>query len=290
MKSFDLFTDATVDLSKAAFQSIDLTVIPMRYFVGDETFVHTPGPNQMSGQRFYAMLKAGADVTTSTVSPDEFVTHFTPSLQAGRDVLYIGVSNALSGTFGFSLAAAELLREQFPGRRILCIDSLAAAAAQGLLLLYADRLRAEGKHVDQVAEAVQDAVLHTAVYLAVEDLGALRKSGRISGLVATASSALGIRPILRLDSEGRLGLGGTARGKAKCMKFMVEQIKKNYRPRPSSTIFVLHTNCEDDAKEFAEIIRAQIPGCETELAEVGPIIGTHVGSGVLAACYCCIAR
>lgn len=288
--SFDLFTDATVDLSRQSFKEIDLTVIPMRYFVGDEEFVHRPGPDQMEGRRFYEMLKAGADVTTSTVTPEEFMAHFTPSLQAGRDVLYIGVSSALSGTYSFSRTAAELLRDQFPDRRILCIDSLAAAAAQGLLLLYADRLRREGRDVDAAAEAVLGAVKHTAAQLAVEDLGPLRKSGRISGLVATASTALGIRPILKLDNEGKLGLGGTARGKAKSMKYLVEQLKKSYRPDPSNIIFVLHTNCEEDGKELAELIRSQIPSCETQIAEVGPVVGTHVGSGVLAICYCCTTR
>ncbi|NLT58048.1 MAG: DegV family protein [Clostridiales bacterium] len=290
MYPFDLITDATIDLPRPLYKKLDFTAIPMRYYIDGEEFLHSPGPSQMSLEPFYRMLKGGANMQTTTLTPEQFMEAFSHSLEQGRDVIYIGLSSALSGTFSYSLPVAEELRARYPDRRIYCIDTLSVAGGQGILLTIADALRAKGATAEEVAAELERRRPELAIWFSVDDLTALKRSGRLGGIVATASAALGIRPTLHVTNAGKLGLGGSARGTAKAIRALVAQLQKTFKPEASNLVIILHSNCEQDAIALRDAVLEAVPAADPQISELGPVVGTHVGSGCIAMCFCATER
>ena len=287
MKPIALFTDAAADIPSELFRSIDATIIPMVYSVGDSMYVHAPSPAQMPLRAYYTILKNGAFGSTSAISTERYIEYFEQALLSGRDALYIGLSSHLSSSFDYAQVAAQELSQKYRDNKVVCIDSLSASAGQTLLLLLARDLHEQGQGIDQIAAALIDARPYAGVWVSVEDIAYLQRGGRVGKTTAALSVALGIRPLLHIDDAGRIVLGGagTVRGKKRCAQTLVNRLIATHKPSLGNTVFVLHTGDESLSIELAELVADQVPYCDLHIAEVGPIIGTHLGYGAMAVLF-----
>ena len=281
MASFTILTDSSADLPVSLIDEFDIRVIPLSFFVEGKKYFNFPNGSDISFEDFYAALAAGKLVTTSAINQDQFLTAMESELIMGKDILYLGFSSGLSGTYSSATVAAKELAEKYPNRKIFTVDTLAASLGQGLLVYLCCKERDKGKTVEEVAEYAEKHKLRVAHWFTVDDLYHLKRGGRISGATAVAGSLLNIKPILHMDNEGHLINMSKARGRNASIKALFDKIEQTARKPEKQTFFISHGNCEDDAKKLAAMITEKY-GCNCVINMIGPVIGAHAGQGTLA--------
>jgi DegV family protein with EDD domain len=228
-------------------------------------------------------LRAGqSKVSTLQGRLEDFVAVFTAAAEAGRDVLYVGFSSGLSGTYNTALIAANEVREAHPGCGIYCVDSLGATMGHGIQVLEAARLRAEGLSAAETAERLADKVLTACHFFTVDDLNHLYRGGRLSKTTAFVGSLMGIKPVMYVSDAGKLTPLSKARGRLASMKEMARLTAEYIRNPEGQTIYINHGDVLGEAEELAAMVRAALPGAATVCRRLSPIIVAHSGPGTLA--------
>lgn len=285
MRDYVMITDVTCDLPAEELEKLEVRVIPMDFQMGGTVYHHYPDAREMSFQDFYERMEAGEMPTTSQINCDTYTRYFEAILGAGKDVLYLAFSSALSGTCQTSRIVATDLEQKYPGSRVVCLDTLCASIGEGLFVLLAAQKKKEGLSIDEIVEWAAEGHTHVAQWFTVDDLHHLRRGGRISSVAAVAGSALGIKPVLHVDIEGRLVPAMRARGRKKSMEALVEQMAKTCINPGEQTVLIGHGNSEKDAKQLKHCIKERFHPSEIILCDIGPVIGTHVGPGMLAVSF-----
>ncbi len=273
-------TDASCDLDELQVAKAGVRVIPMEFQIGDKCFLHYPDRRMMSLDVFYQKLKSGASVKTSQINYSTFKTDFENYLKAGMDILYTGISTGLSGTFNTCRMAVEELREQYPDRKIIIIDSLCDSAGLGYLIYLAGIKYKNGATIEELAEFIEDTRLKICHWFVVDDLDQLKKGGRISAVTATFGKALQIKPLITVDNEGRLVNVGKVRGKSNVTGALIDRLKRDGIDSKKAPVFIAHADNIEGAKELQKSLKGKYK--DIQVCEIGPVIGAHVGSGMLA--------
>ena len=213
----------------------------------------------------------------------EFLWHAGDTvLQAGIDILYIGFSSGLSTTYQSGCIAAAELREKYPERTILTVDSLCASLGQGLLVHHAVQKKNAGASIEELAQYLEDNKLHLCHWFTVEDLMFLKRGGRVSAATALLGTALQIKPVMHVDNDGHLINVSKARGRKASISALVDRMEKTGIDIASQTVFISHGDCQADAEYAAELMRTRLGVKDILINYVGPVIGSHSGPGTLA--------
>lgn len=281
MEQYEIFTDATIDLPSEIIDSLGIKVIPMDFEVDGKVYSHYPDERNLDSKSFYKMVQEGAIVTTTQITPARFIEYFTPTLNKGKDILYICFSSGLSGTYGSSQIAILNLQEDYPDRKIMSVDSLCASSGEGLLVYLAAREKAKGKTIEELFDWVEKNRLNICHWYKVDDLFHLKRGGRISSVAATFGTALNIKPLLNMDDEGKLQLVEKLRGTKTCEHHMVNKLKDNYLPNRYDTIIISHADCEHEALLLEKMLKEEYETGEIIHSKIGPVIGAHSGKGTL---------
>ena len=282
MKNYVIVTESTTDLPQDLVNELGITIIPMIFGFENESYLNYPDNREMDIHKFYERVKAGERSTTALINSKTFEEYFEPILKSGDDILYIGFSSGLSGTYNSSLIAAEELKQKYPDSKIVCIDTLAASMGEGLLVYHAVKLKQQGKDIEQVSQWLMDNRLKLNHWFTVDDLNHLRRGGRISAMTATIGSALNVKPILHVDNEGHLIPVHNVRGRKKSINALLEHMEELSINPQEQTIFISHANCLEDAENLANLIRKKLKIKEIILNFIGPVIGSHTGQGTIA--------
>ena len=213
---------------------------------------------------------------------NDFMEPMESILRAGKDVLYIGFSSGLSGTYNAGAQAAAELSEKYPERKLYCVDSLCASLGQGLLLWLAWKEKKRGRTIEEVRDWVEDNKLHLCHWFTIDDLMFLKRGGRVSGATAIVGSMLSIKPVMHVDNDGHLIKVGTARGRKASIKALADEAEKTGIDLKNQTIFISHGDCLEDANYLADIMRARFNVKDVLINYVGPVIGAHSGPGTIA--------
>ena len=204
MGGYKIITDSTCDLSPKLVEELDVEVIPMNFIIGNDSYWNYPDEREISSHDFYTRIAAGESSTTNQIGILKFIETFEPFLKSGMDVLYIGFSSGLSGTYNNACLTAGELSQKYPGRRLRVIDSLAASMGEGLLVYHAAKKRDEGLDLDEVCDWLTANRNRLAHWFTVDDLNHLKRGGRVSGAAALFGTMLGIKPVLHVDDAGHL--------------------------------------------------------------------------------------
>ena len=200
--AYEIITDSSSNLSKSMIQEIDVRVLPLSFFVGGEEYKSYSEDESFDYASFYAKLRNKENVKTSLINADTFIQEFEKILEAGKDVLAILMSSGISGTYQAAKIAADTVRERFPDRQVIVIDSLSASIGQGLLIYYTAKLREAGKSIEEAADWVYKNRLKMVHQFTVDDLFYLKRGGRLSGGVAIIGTILQIKPVMHVDNNG----------------------------------------------------------------------------------------
>ena len=282
MANFEIFTDSSCDLPKAVIEQFDLKVMQLEVIIDDKPPVLN---KDIEAKAFYQQLRDGANAKTAAMTPGYFAENAKESLEAGKDILYLGFTSGLSVTYNNGAMMVEELQEKYPERKILSVDTLCASVGEGLLVHYAALQREAGASMEEIYDgvmAMKDKIHHQVT---VDDLFFLKRGGRISAATAIAGSMLSVKPMIHVTAEGKLDTIGKIRGRKSAMKELVAKMKANADVDTWNYVFISHGDCEDDVKKVKEMVEEAYPQAKVILSDVGPVIGAHTGPGVIALCY-----
>ena len=276
-------TDVSCDLTQKQVDEVGVAVIPMEFQIGDKCYMHYPDCRMMKLDEFYALIDEGAYPKTTQINIDGFKRYFEQYLKAGKDVLYTGIPTGLSGTFNTCMIAVEELREKYPNRKLIAIDSCCDSAGLGLLVYMAGKKYQEGASIEELEDYIESTKKNIAHWFVVDDLEHLKRGGRISSVAATFGKALQIKPLISCDETGKLANVGKIRGRSHVVDTLVKYVKRDGENLKKSTVFIGHANNPEVAKELKKAVKGMCR--DVQICEIGPIIGSHVGSGMIAVVF-----
>lgn len=282
MENFEIFTDSSCDLPQEMIEQFHLQVMQLEVNIDEQPPVLN---RDVDIKSFYEQLRNGADAKTSAVTPGFFEEHMRKCVLDGKDILYIGFSSGLSTTYNNGVMILNELREEFPDRKLIDIDTLCASVGQGLLVYYAALLRKSGAGIEEVRDKIE-AIKHNIHHqITVDDLFFLKRGGRISAATAIAGSVLKIKPIIHLEKEGHLVNVGKVRGRKAAVKELFTRLQRNENLKELKYVFISHSDCLEDVNSLADMIKSAYAEAEIIISDIGPVIGAHTGPGAIALCY-----
>jgi DegV family protein with EDD domain len=282
--TYEIITDSTSNLPDALIEQYGLQVLALEFIVDGVSYRGYTEGEATNNKRYYSMMREGKVVKTSLVNTSEADAVLRACFDRGHDVFYLGFDSALSGSFeATSNHMQKVQREDYPERKLRCVDSLAAALGHGLFVTEAAKRKAQGMGLDELADWAESAILEFAHWFTVEDLKYLQRGGRLSKGVAIAGTLLNIKPVLHVDDEGRLVPVEKVRGRKKSIQSLFEHYEKSARePRADLPVYISHGDCLEDAELLAEMITSRYGVTDVVINFLDPVIGAHSGPGTLA--------
>lgn len=273
-----LFTDTSANLPVEIIDEYGIEVVPFSYTIDGVEYIPE---REFDGKAFYAAMRAGSAVKTSMVNTGTFIERFKTALDAGKDVLYIGMSGGISGTANAALMAKQELDEEYPDRKIVVIDTLAASLGEGLFVIKAAEQLKDGIALDAIEEAIRAQVPSMCQSFTVDDLKYLKKTGRVSGAAAIIGNVLSIHPILIGDYEGKIVVKSKVRGMKRTLDALAERYAELVLNK-AETIGIAHADNEEGKAYLVQRLRDKgLTGkCLSVCYE--PVTGSHVGPGTVA--------
>lgn len=279
--SYRIFTDSASNIPSELLVQNKITVVPLSYF--ENGCEHLANPYEAFDYKaFYNKMREGAEMTTSQVPPDRFIKSFEASLLEGCDVLYVGLSKEVSGTFNSALIAADELSVKYPERKLRLINSRGADMGEGLVVLKACEILKNGKTLDEACTLLEDYVMRLGQIFTVDDLKYLKKTGRISGFTAKLGSVLNIKPLLKGSEAGTIVSFAKVRGRKASINAIFEEFKRLCQNPEESLVAISQADCPEDAETLKQLILSHCTPKEILIVGYEAVMGCHVGPDALA--------
>ena len=279
---FRIVTDTSSNLPTAYLQAENITVIPFTFHTesGEQSCMDTAS---FDAKAFYTAMRNGEKVTTSQIPPQRFVDYLHPMLEAGEDVLFVSMSSGISGSYASGQIAARQLREEFPDRKLLLVDTYSASLGEGLLVMRAVNCRREGMCIDETYKTLRALRHRMAQIFTVDDLRYLRRTGRLSNLEAAVGTVLQIKPLLKGDPQGKIVCFAKLRGRQRAVEAIAKRYEELVVDAQDQTVGIAHADCAPDAQILASLLRrSSKPPKNILMVDYEPVTGSHVGPGALA--------
>ncbi|HON42330.1 MAG TPA: DegV family protein [Bacillota bacterium] len=287
---YEIVTDSSADLTDELIEQYGIHIVSLSFRVGGEEFPCYVQGEKTDYKQFYDRMRKGEMVDTSLIDMSTCRDIFEGILKRGNDVLYIGFSSALSGSYNAGTMVAESLRDAYPERKIVTIDSLSASMGEGLLVYHVAEQRRSGKSIDEVSEWLIANRLHLCHWFTVDDLFHLKRGGRISAATALVGTVLGVKPVLHVDDEGKLVAVGKVRGRRRSLEALVDEMEKTCANPTEQVVFISHGDCIEDAQYVERLVRERLNVKDVQINYVDPVIGAHSGPGTVALFFLGTAR
>jgi len=278
--NFFVTTDMTAEFPAPFFEE-DFSVVNMSYFLDGKVFDGESSP-YLPFDEFYARLRSGAKSMTSMVTVEQALAFFRPLLQAEKDILHISFASALSGSYKSFLSARETLAKEFPERKFFVVDSKCAGLGEGMLVYYVLKHRREGKTIDECLNYAENLKGHINHVFTVDDIFHLLRGGRVSRGAAILGTAIQLKPVLTVDKDGNLTPLTKKIGKRVALREMAEIMQKKLAGHQNEIVMISHGNAPEDAALLSKRITEKTGIQNIYIQTAGPIIGSHVGAGMVS--------
>lgn len=284
MRKYCITTDSNSDLPQEYIDKLNTTIIPQYYSFGDTVY---GDELNMPPAEFYERMKKGELPGSQANNPAVIEEKFRSLLDKDFDIIHIGFSSALSGSYNNVCMVAKELLEEYTDAKITVIDSLNVSLGESIMVLHANALKEKGASYEEVVDAIEEFKQHINVQFTVDDLFHLQRGGRVSKTTAVVGSALNLKPFLYVSNAGTLVSAGTVRGRKKSLHTLVERMKATLEENTdySLPVGIVHGNCLEDAQVVAELVREQTNFTNIIINDISPSIGTHAGPGALGILY-----
>ena len=281
MNDFAIVCDSTANLKMDYIKENGLIVIPYSYYVDGEEMISTD-PDGFDAAGLYGSMRAGKAVSTSQITPERYRSYMLPILEEGRDILYISMSSGISGSYNSCRIAAEELREMYPSRKILTVDSLGASMGCGLWVMTAVRMKASGEGMEDIQAYIEEHKKNMYQVFTVEDLKYLTRSGRLSNAKAVLGNLLHIKPILKGNEKGRIVSTEKVRGRSNSIRRLAAKFSELCVDPFGQTVGIAHADCGKEALELEGMLLSGREGLKVLTVMYEPVTGSHVGPGTIA--------
>ena len=274
-----IITDSAADFEPGELEQLGIIYIPLAITFGDQSYRDSINLNKT---QFYEKL-LGGDVFPQTAqsSPALLQELFTQAHTAGDEAVYITLSSGLSGTY----QTARMICGDLDFDGCYVVDSKNATGGQRLLVEAACRLRDEGRSAAEIAAAVEALRGRVRLYACINTLEYLYRGGRISHAVYKVGNLAQIKPLITLDSEGKVAVPGKAMGMRKGMDTLCKYLDA-HRPDPAYPVYLMYTNERGVAEVLGQRLEAHghsVP--RDRVVGVGAAIGTHIGPEACGVVY-----
>ena len=279
MRDYIITVNSTVDTGKEWLEERNVPVIPLKYTIDGQEYTDMYG---LSDKEFFQKLREGKMSVTSQINPEEAKEMLEPYVKEGKDVLHLAFSSALSGTSNSMKIAAEELQEEYPEAKVIVVDTLCACMGEAMLLYYALKQKEAGKTIEEVAQWAEENKLHVCHNVTVDDLFHLHRGGRVSKTAAVLGTMVKVKPIIHMDDNGALQVIGKERGRKKSLHKIVDMAVERSEGWDNEIIMITHGDCLEDAEYVAKLVREKMGVENVFIHNIGTVIGSHTGPGVVA--------
>ncbi|MBS4030948.1 MAG: DegV family protein [Clostridiales bacterium] len=269
-----IVTDSTADLPQGLVEELDIAVVPLKVHFGEEEFLDWI---ELDSDSFFEKLKK-SDIMprTSQPSPADFEAVYKRVGEYGDSIISLHISAHLSGTY----QSATIAKSMLEGQDIEIVDSKVTSMALGLVVIEAARAAKEGKTKEEIMAQVYNQLSKCRVFFGVDTLEYLQKNGRIGKAAALLGGMLHVKPLLTLK-DGAIVPKEKVRGSSKLMQRFVEILGEEAGGEVNGKVVILHGNALDEAIKLKEKVDEKYNFKESVVAQIGAVIGTHTGPGVL---------
>lgn len=281
MKKFQVFTDSTSDCLMDFRQQFEIEYLKMYVNLGDNAYDADLDWGMISPLDFYNGMRNSKPTSTGLIKRIELEEKFTKTLEQGLDILYVACSSALSGSVNVARIVAEELLENYPDRKIVCIDSLRSNFAEGMIAIDAAKMALDGMDILEVASIIDEAKLHYQCVATVDTLDYLKRAGRVKASKAFFGNLMGVRPIIYEDFEGNNYSFKKVKGRKASLDYLVSFVKENILRADEATVTIEHADCLKDAAYVKDQIVKLVNPKEVRVQMLGPIIGSTIGPGAI---------
>ena len=282
---FKIFTDTGAGLTKEVIENFDLGIIQLSFIKDGEIYNSQVIGTEEYYKDFYEMLRRKDNLTTTCANEEAFLEAFEPYLKNGTDGLYIGFSSGLSATFSFALKAIETLKEKYPERKIIAVDSLLASLGQGLLVNTACILANEGKSIDEIVSEITLKKDNLNSLFTVKTLSYLCRGGRVSKMSYAIGTVVDIKPLMYVSENGKLLAYQKVIGRKRSIFAIADRLAKTIVDSENQTVFISHGDCLEDAELLARLIKDRVKVKDFLFNYIDPVIAVHSGPDTLAVFY-----
>lgn len=286
-----IFTDTDTDITLKKAQEYGYNLISMPYTANEKDVFPYVDFEEFDYESFYDMLKTGVMPTTSAISVEKYIGYFEPFFKEGKDILYVHFSAAMTMTFDNMKKAVEILTDKYPERKFYSIDTKGITIGSLNIVYEVGDMYKAGKTAEEIVKWAETEVDKFAVYFFAEDLKFFKRSGRVSGVSATMGNLLGIRPIIHMNSEGKMVNVGKEKGRAKALQRLVAYVEELGDDIKNHRIIVAHSGALSVCEELKSLIIEKFGDDLTiETVVVNPTAGSHCGPGCIGVSFHAIHR
>ena len=272
-----IIVDSSSDYTMEEIKEKVLTIVSLTVNIDGTSYIE--GEN-LGRTEFYERLKTCQEFPkTSQPSPESFLNIFNEAKEAGDDVICILLSSALSGT----CQCAHLAKSMAEYDNIHIIDSLTATAGIRVIAEYALKLVAEGLSAEAIVEKVEAMKSRVRIFAALDTLEFLYKGGRLSKASATIGTLARLKPIISVNEEGKIDVVGKAIGRQKAVSGILSNLEK-YEPDTDFSLVTIYTYDADNCEKLEDKL-TKMNITNDVRADIGAIIGAHVGPGAYGVAY-----
>lgn len=285
-EDYVIFTDVSADVPEETVKKYDVRFVGMQLVFNDEER-DIPKPFcKKEIKEFYQSLKSGTVVRSSQISPQQYAEAFTPCLEQGKSVLYLGLSSGLSGTCQSAKTAANELNEKYAPHKVEVVDSLTATAGLGFLLDFVGENKLNGVSLEDNVKWLENNKLNLCHRFMIDDLMFLKRGGRIPASLAVIGKILNLKPVLYIDEQGKL----ISIAKKQGVKLTLNHIASEYAKNRSGSgkdekVIIVHADAPDKAEYLKEKVLEINPDAQITTVYMGPIVGCHAGPGLCGMGY-----
>ena len=283
---YTLFTDTDCDITPEIAARYGYKLISMPYTIeGQQVFPYVDF-EKFEWHEFYDRLRKGVIPTTSALSPVEYVNYFEPEFKAGRDILYVHFSAAMTATFNSMRLALEELAEKYPERKLYQIDTKGITLGSYSICLSIGEMYKNGASIEEIQAWADKEIDKTAFYFYADDLKFFGKSGRVSGFAAFFGNIIGLKPIIFIDTDGKMKTKDKCRGRKQALQKLLQYVIDLEEDIKEHRVVIAHTDALPIAEEFGKMMKDYFgQDLEIEYEVVNPTAGSHCGPNAMGVTF-----
>ena len=284
------FTDTDCDVTPALAAGYGFKLISMPYSVDASTTYPYVDFKEFDSHSFYDMLRSGVLPSTSAISEQQYIDYFEPEFAAGNDIFYVHFSAAMTMTFGNMASALASLKEKYPERKFLEVDTKGITIVSYLIFREIGDMLKSGRSVEEIVEWSRTEVDRYSQYFFADDLKFFKRSGRVGGIAATMGGLIGIRPIIHMSAEGKMESIGKEKGRINAMERLVSYVEEFGDDIRNHRFIIGHTDVPELASELSGMLKEKFGELEIEFVVTNPTAGSHCGPNGVGVAFHSIHR
>ena len=283
---YTLFTDTDCDITPEIAARYGYKLISMPYTIECQQVFPYVDFDKFEWHEFYDRLRKGVIPTTSALSPVEYVNYFEPEFKAGRDILYVHFSAAMTATFNSMRLALEELAEKYPDRKVYQIDTKGITLGSYSICLSIGEMYKNGASIEEIQAWADKEIDKTAFYFYADDLKFFGKSGRVSGFAAFFGNIIGLKPIIFIDTDGKMKTKDKCRGRKQALQTLLNYVIDLEEDIKKHRVVIAHTDALPIAEEFGNMMKGYFgQDLEIEYEVVNPTAGSHCGPNAMGVTF-----